>query len=196
MKIGKIGIICDIHLPGEKDSPQYAFLKMAIERMKADGIEMVLCLGDVTRFGELAAWELYLDAMKGFAHYQVLGNSDVRDPKTIDAMLAYGTPVKLALGKRTLFGIHTPYGVIEPEDREFLQEAKHGDVLFLHHYPATLEAESRMWLTSLAEQKALTILCGHGHRSMDLTLGKSRVWGLSAWIRIRPSVVFRASIIW
>ena len=41
----RIGVICDMHLQSYKNSPQLAFLKLAVDKMKADEVDAVICLG-------------------------------------------------------------------------------------------------------------------------------------------------------
>ena len=81
----KIAVLCDMHLSGEK-SIQYAFLQRAVERMKQDDIRTVICLGDMTSYGQLEAWELYKEAMQDFRHYDIMGNADVRDSATKECL--------------------------------------------------------------------------------------------------------------
>ena len=77
----KIGVICDMHMGENAQGIQTAFLLRAVAQMKKDGAEKVLNLGDITAFGELSAFENYMEALQPFEHFFVLGNSDVRCEK-------------------------------------------------------------------------------------------------------------------
>ncbi len=174
----KIAIICDMHLPADTAAPQHIFLQRAIAQMKQDGITHVLCLGDICAYGELSAWETYQQAMEPFTHYEVLGNSDVRDASTKDFFLNQARPITFSLCGRRFFGIRTPYGEISEEDRAFLGQVQSSDILLLHHYIDSLQEDSRAWLNRLAEQIPLTILHGHKHERLDYYIGKTHVIGL------------------
>ena len=116
----KIAFICDTHLPESKNSPQYAFLKRAVAKMKEDGIETVVDLGDFTSFGELSACSATGDAFADFNYCCVLGNSEVRDEKTLDKIISQKQEPCFTIGKRTLLGINTPYADIDENDRKVL----------------------------------------------------------------------------
>lgn len=174
----KIGIICDMHLPDDKTSPQYAFLLMAAERMKKDGVDTVICLGDITAFGELGGWELYQEALQDFTHYEVAGNSDVRDGSTREILTGKLKPAAFSAGTRSVIGLNTPDAQITESDRERLRDVKPGDIIFLHHYIRTLTEESGAWLTRLAEEVPVTILHGHGHRYFDYYINESHILGM------------------
>ncbi len=176
--VTKIGILSDMHLPENGTGLQYAFLQGAIEKFREEGVKTILCLGDVTRYGELEAWENYLEFVKEFEHYEVLGNSDVRDADTKDYFINEAVPICFKAGRRQFFGVHTPNGEITSQDRENLGKAKVGDVIFLHHYIESMQEESGQWLTKLAERIPLTIIHGHGHRTQDYYVNQTHVFGV------------------
>ena len=174
----RIGIVCDMHLPNDVTSPQYAFLLMAAEQMKKDGVDTVICLGDLSSFGEIGSWKMYEEAMKDFTHYEVAGNSDVRDASTREALLGAVKEATFQIGSRTVFGLNTPDAEITEKDRARLENVKPGDIIFLHHYMRTLTEDSRNWLTALAERVPVTILHGHGHRHFDYYINGTRILGM------------------
>ena len=176
----KIAFICDTHLPESKNSLQYAFLKRAVAKMKEDGIETVVDLGDFTSFGELSACSVTGDAFADFNYCCVLGNSEVRDEKTLDKIISQKQEPCFTIGKRTLLGINTPYADIDENDRKRLEKLKDGDIVFLHHYVNSLHKESREFFETLLARTSLTVIHGHAHKKMDYTVGKSRVFGLRA----------------
>lgn len=178
MRKTRIGIICDMHLPGNEASPQYAFLKRAAAQMKKDNVDVVICLGDITSYGEVEAWELYQEALKDFVHYEVLGNSDVRDVVTRKIMAAQIQNVEFEVGGRQVIGINTPDAEIVEEDKARLEHVKAGDIIFMHHYMESMKAESGLWLKTLAENVPVIILHGHGHRKFDYFINASHVLGM------------------
>lgn len=174
----RIGIICDMHLPDDKASPQYAFLKYAAEQMKKDKVDIVICLGDISSFGEVGAVELYLDVLRDFEHYEVAGNSDVRNAATREVILERIPSADFYVGSRHVIGINTQDEIISVEDRVRLSEVKAGDIIFMHHYIQSMQEESGQWLTELAENVPLIILHGHGHRIFDHYIHDSHVIGM------------------
>ena len=53
----KFAVIADLHLPKVADSVQHDALEFAVNSIKKSGAEAVVCLGDVTAFGEPEAAE-------------------------------------------------------------------------------------------------------------------------------------------
>ena len=176
----KIAFVCDIHLPKSKESPQYVFFKRAVEKIKLDGVKILVNLGDITACGELEALDNYLSELGKLEHYYVLGNSDVRDDNTLDSILDKKSEPCFELGTKKILGINTPYGIIDESDRERLQMLDDGDVVFLHHYVRSLQRESRSFFEKILSEKKLTVFHGHAHYFMDMSVGRSRVLGLRA----------------
>ena len=174
----RIGVICDLHLNGNTKSPQYAFLKYAVERMKNDSVNTVICVGDVTAHGEIAGFEIYRALMEQFDHYEVSGNSDVRDRETAEEILKLFQKRHMEINGRKILGIHTPYGYISEEDKALLRSVKQGDIIYLHHDLASLQEESAQYLTTLSEQIPITIVHGHLHKWCDYKINDSRVVGV------------------
>ena len=174
----RIGILCDMHLQESEESVQYAFLCFAAAQMKKDGVDRVICLGDVTGYGQLEAWELYCEALKDLTHYEVIGNSDVRELTTREEMINKFTNCNFTVGSRQVFGINVLDNVIYPTERAVLDTVKAGDIIYLHNHLQSLEEESMEWLKGLAESVPVVILHGHGHKWYDYQIGGSRVVGM------------------
>ena len=173
----KIAVLCDIHLSAEARSPQYAWLLRAVEHMKADGIKRVVALGDLTAFGDPAAWQLYLDAVCDFEHMEIIGNADVRDKKTAAMLQALTENAEMRLGDRKILGLNTPNGEISEHDWARLCGVNDGDVVCLHYYLDALKEPLKSRFLELIGANKLTVLHGHAHRDFDYTVGKSRVLG-------------------
>lgn len=176
----KIAFLCDTHLPESKNSPQYEFFRRAVEQMHRDGVNTVVNLGDINSFGEIAPFEGYIAEMSDFESYYVFGNSEVRDPNTLEKIMSFKTEPCFKVGNRTFLGINTPYADIDEDDRARLEGLKDGDVVFLHHYVRSLHKDSREFFEDLLARKRLTVFHGHAHYYIEDTVGKSRVYGLRA----------------
>lgn len=174
----RIGVICDLHMGNGERGVQVAFLARAVDQMRQEGAEAVLDLGDITAFGELSALDRYLELLRPFKHFFVLGNADIRSETTREAIMAHRQHPHFTVEGRTFVGLNTPSGVIEAQERETLNRLRDGDVIFLHHGVDGLKEESRAFLTALLEKTNLTILHGHKHQQMEYTVGKSRVISL------------------
>jgi len=170
-----IGLICDIHMPDNKNSAQAVFLEKALQQMKNDGVSIVINLGDTTASGELGGFEYYIKCTDGFECHNLIGNSDVRNEKTAQKFLKTSTSFKVKCKEKTLYGINTPYAKIEDNDVKLLSSVMDGDVIFLHHSFPGLCEESRNFLTKLAYEREVLIIHAHSHKWLDYTLGKSRV---------------------
>lgn len=174
----RIGIICDIHLTADARSPQYAFLQCAAEQMKKDGVDAVICPGDISGYGSVEAWEQYREVFREFRHYEVIGNTDIRDRATKEKIIHFEKECEFTAGKRRVIGINTQEARIEEEERRRLAGAKPGDIIFMHHYPQSMEEESRNWLFAFLEKVPVILIHGHGHRWFDHYVGKSRILGV------------------
>lgn len=174
----RLGVICDMHLQSYKETPQLAYLKLAVDKMKADDVDAVICLGDITGYGDLEALDLYMDALKDITHYEVLGNTDVRNNETRPEFEKRIGDVDFLVGNRIVWGINTPDGKITEHDRERLQSVKAGDIVFMHYYMKPLDEDSAAYLTKLATDTPITILHGHGHRIFDYDIEQSHVYGM------------------
>lgn len=176
----KIALICDMHMPKDKNSIQWQFFLKSIEKIKKDGINTIICLGDITAFGEYNAFEEYLKVMDSFEHYYVIGNSDVRSKSTQSLFQEKSNGFHIECENINLLGINTPYARIEKRDMDAIDSLSDGDVLFFHHSIPALCEESRSFIEKIAEEKALTIIHAHSHKWLDYTLEKSRVVCLRA----------------
>ncbi len=175
--MSKIAIVCDSHLPADPTSAQYAFLQRAVARMKEDRIETVLCLGDMTAFGSIAALNLYRDTLQEFTFYDVMGNAEVRDKDTVAYVEDHFKSLRFAIGSRSVYCLNTPRGTISAEDHALLTDVQDGDIVCFHHGPDRLTEESTAWLHTLCEEKALILLHGHRHMDEDRFIGKTRAIG-------------------
>lgn len=177
----KIGIICDAHMPYNRQSAQWEFCLRAVKQFQEDGIQTVITLGDITAFGEEEALDAYLAMMAVFDHYWVLGNAEIRDKKTASKLCGRTKGFLLEAGEKKILGIHTPKAVIAEEDQEKLRMLSDGDVVVMHHPPYRLfEEESVRFMDSLCTGKKLTILCAHLHRSLSGKIGQSHYYVMRA----------------
>lgn len=176
----KIGFICDMHLPADRTSPQYAFLEQGISALKKDNIKFLINLGDISACGDTNAFNLYFSAVSGLKHYTVIGNSDVRDAKTRCNIENSANGFVLKVGKRKIIGINTPNAMIKETEKALLDELENGDILVLHHSPKSLVLESRVYLEDILNSKSITVVHGHSHYATDYTSGSSHIIGLRA----------------
>jgi len=172
-----VAVLCDMHLCSDRRSPQYAFLLMAVERMKRDGIQTVLTLGDVTAFGDPAAWALYLETIDPFDHYEIIGNADVRDAKTAKALEAATQNRDAVLEGRRAVGLNTPSGEIFEQDWARLESLSDGGIVWLHYYLDALKEPTKTRFLRLLKERKLTVLHGHAHMDFDYRVGKTHVLG-------------------
>ncbi len=171
----RIGVIGDMHMGENPEGIQSVFLSRAVEQMKKDGVACVLNLGDITAFGELSAFEQYLQTVSSLEHYFVLGNSDIRDDNTCEAMMARRQHPHFVAEGRTFVGLNTPARELEAGEKETLLTLGDGDVVFLHQNIEALSESSRTFMQKLLETHALTVIHGHSHLQKEYTVGRSRV---------------------
>ncbi len=176
----KIGLICDLHMSYGETSAQWNFFMRAIEKFKADGVEDIISVGDITSFGELQVLENYIKAFGEAKHRLLLGNSDVRTSETAERMLKYSKSFDEVIGGVRIVGINTPYAKIEDADREMLKTLSDGDFLIMHHSVQGLCAESREFLTEICESRAITVIHAHSHKIQDYMLGRAHIIGIRA----------------
>jgi len=177
----KIGLICDSHMPNNERSAQWQFCKQAAECFKKEDITDIITIGDITSFGEVEAFDAYLDFFKSFTHHCVLGNSDVRDSLTAPILLNKCNGFKFLIEAKTVLGINTAYAKIQETDKVEMLKLRDGDVLVMHHpIERLIDEEDRVFLTKLCEEKALVVLYAHLHRKLSGCIGKSKLFGIRA----------------
>ncbi len=176
----KIALICDIHMPENIHSPQYAFFARAAKQVKEDGIKTVIGLGDITSYGEPGAMKMYQEAMQGFHSDVLLGNAEVRNPDTRELFLQDSQDICIASEGRKILGLNSPSGRLSAEDRDKIKSLCDGDVLLLHHGLHAFCDEDCGFLTKSLFHKQLTFIHAHSHKKFDYTVGNSRVIGLRA----------------
>lgn len=176
----KIAFVNDIHMRDNRNSSQHAFLLRAVEQMKADNIKTVIALGDITSRGELGSVDLYKDALQGFENYILLGNWDTANPDTAQKMIDMADDIDITVGSRHLVGVNTPYGDITPKDRKRLLKMKDGDIALMHHGPHIMNEDSRTFIKQLSEERNITVIHAHSHKSFDYKIGDSHIVGLRA----------------
>lgn len=177
----KIAFISDTHLPGNENSPQYAYLKTALEQIKKDEITSLVHLGDMVMHGDERAFELYFNAISFVENsYFILGNHDVNGAPNVEKVLSLAKTVKFSDGETTFLGINTHYAKISASEKEQICALKDGDVVFSHFPVASLVLEDREFFEQILREKALTVIYAHTHKFEDTTFGKSRLINLRA----------------
>lgn len=177
----KIGLVCDSHVGGGERSPQVAYLLKAVELMKEDGIDTVVCLGDITAFGEYGIFTRCVSYFEDFpSAYILLGNADIRNKEDKEKILSSAKRVLFSAGGRTFLGLHTISSFISKEDIEKVSKLNDGDVVLTHFGIHSLQEESKKALEQILKEKKLTVIHAHSHKRFDYYIGKSRVFGLRA----------------
>ncbi len=177
----KIGFLCDSHVGGGEKSPQYAYLCKAVEQMKKDGIDTVVCLGDITAFGESAVFDRCVSLLGKFNNaFVLLGNADVRKKEDKDIILSKAKEVFFREGKKNFLGLHLIAGRIKEEDFAKIENLCSGDVLMMHYGVHSLIVEHRERLEEILKGKKLNVIHAHSHKRFDYYIGESRVFGLRA----------------
>lgn len=131
----KIAAIADIHLPYLCGTVQYEALEFAIESIKKNKVDAVVCLGDATANGDSDAAKFFikrmgeLDAVKLF----VLGNSDLRTKETAEYINILQTDREIDLCDIRCIGIDTSKGEISLSDTELLKSSDKDTIVFMHH---------------------------------------------------------------
>ena len=176
----KIAFICDIHMPQNINSPQYAFFLRAVKQLKKDGIKTVVGLGDIVSYGEPGAMAMYQETMQNFESYVLLGNAEVRNSDTKELFLNNSQDVCIEYGGRKILGLNSPSERLTNEDRDNIKSLCDGDILLMHHGLHAFCDEDCGFLTKCLYNKKLTFIHAHSHKKFDYSVGKSRVIGLRA----------------
>ena len=81
--------MCDTHLQTNEKSPQFSYLKKAINKIKKDCITRLIHLGDIVSYGQVDAFNKYLQLTNFIKdnHY-VLGNAEIRDKNNVSYFLS------------------------------------------------------------------------------------------------------------
>ncbi len=177
----KIGLICDSHMPDNKQSSQWNFCFEAAKIFEKNNISRVITIGDITSFGEVEAFDEYQKLFSAFEHHTVLGNSDVRDTETAPILEDKCKGFKFSAGQKTILGINTARARISDADKKAILSLSDGDILVMHHPVDRLFVEDdREFMNRVCESKSLVILCAHLHRKLYSEKGQSKLFGIRA----------------
>lgn len=175
----KIAVLCDLHLPMIKTASQYYALEWALQNIEAEKPDLTVIAGDITAAGDIMPMKHFIEGIKKYPHMLLLGNADTRNEFCYEDIkrLVPGTQHR-TIDNCEILGINTPDARIEENDRLLLEECKDGAVIFAHHYPDALEADSREFLKEILSSKKLLYIHGHKHIEMESQIGDSVVLGV------------------
>ena len=133
----KFAVIADIHLTEWSDTVQYDSFSFALNSIKASKVDAVVCLGDVTAYGELSSANYFLERMKeiNVPKLFILGNSDKRSKKTAKEINIFQTEKEMTIQQYRFIGINTSEEEISTEDAELLKTSDENTFVFMHHPP-------------------------------------------------------------
>ncbi|MBR6740993.1 MAG: metallophosphoesterase family protein [Clostridia bacterium] len=156
----KIGFMCDLHLPFDKNALQYDVLEWAVSDILKNRPDCVCFAGDATCDGNAEVYEGFIEKMKGIGipFIYVPGNSDLRNAESRDRIAANASPLKNAVGGITVYAINDCGGSVSEGCLAELESAGAGDVVFMHHPPRSLAA----WRLTHPDT---AVFYGHLHRS-------------------------------
>ncbi len=176
----KFAVLCDLHLPFLQNTAQYAALDWAIGEIQRQVPMAVAVVGDITAYGEIASMEHFVKKMKSLPHPKLIlsGNSDIRQEKTREAILAHTKSDSLQIGDTTLVGLCVHDRIVTHEDRKLLSSLTGKIILFLHYDMHSLEEDSLEFLETWAETRDVHIIHGHRHADSETECRGTKITGL------------------
>lgn len=173
-----LALLCDSHLPLLKKTPAYTVFDRTV--VHAACADYIFTLGDITAHGNLNAAEHFVKKMNetGTPWAAVPGNAELRDPETVEQVLAMlesplrDTPLRFREVGWTVVLLDCSAGHYPEAEREKLRKAvedldrKEYLMLLQHQGPGDLNEESREFLKALLTpiSERCLIVYGHKHR--------------------------------
>lgn len=141
----KLCLMCDLHLPSDKNALQHKILDWTIGDILKKRPDCIICAGDITCDGNRDVFYGFTDKMNslGIPFLYVPGNSDLRCGCTCDELAKCSSDIVTKLGDTTIFAVNDCNRTISDITFEAIDGASDSDIVFMHHPADALIGDSR-----------------------------------------------------
>lgn len=164
----KICLICDLHLPFDKNALQFSALSWAVEDICKKKTDCIVFAGDVTADGNLQIYQEFIEQLKNtqIPFVYIPGNSDLRNPDTHGVIKELCSPCLNVVNDFKIYAINDCERRVENADFNLIESADEHSLVFMHHPLQSLDKTSQQKLLSWKERHPQTpLFFAHEHRS-------------------------------
>ena len=174
LRILKLCLMCDLHLPSETDALQYDVLAWAVADIRRKKPDCVIYAGDITCDGTAEVLHSFLQTMNSLdmPFLFIPGNSDLRCEETKDELSKISSPIENDINGVKIFAVNDCDATVTDEQLLALEGADDESIVFMHHPVNALRMESRKkflaWRDAHKETRVF-----YAHRHLTETDGES-----------------------
>ena len=164
----KICLMCDLHLPSNRNALQYRVLDWAIEDICRKEPDCILYAGDATCDGDISTYQYFIEKMirLDIPFIYIPGNSDLRCIESREDIYKTASCCKNTVGEISVFAVNDSDGKIPDEAFNIIESADHNDIVFMHHPLYVFSDEDRRKFIDWRKRHKDTVLFyGHLHKS-------------------------------
>lgn len=162
----KFAVIADLHLPKVADSVQHDALEFAVNSIKKSGAEAVVCLGDVTAFGEPEAAE---DFQRKISETNLpilctMGNADIRSDKASTICEIINAKSEMTVSGVRFIAVNTSDEEVSRQDEDLLSSSNERTIVIMHHPDWIMKKSGKQIIEKFRESGNYRLmLYGHIH---------------------------------
>lgn len=164
----KVCLMCDLHLPFDKNALQYDALEWAIADIKKKEPDCIIYAGDVTCDGDINRYKEFIEKMKetDIPFLYIPGNSDLRDERYADEISKMASKCKNSVADCTVYAVNDCDMTISDNQFEILEDADETSIVFMHHPVGSHKEGAKEKFNAWKEgHKDVTVIYGHKHLS-------------------------------
>ena len=162
----QFAVIADLHLPHVPDSVQHDALQFAIRSIKKSHAEALICLGDVTAFGETDAARCFQREISTLEIPVLctMGNADIRSEKADEIAGILNVKKELTVSGVRFIAIDTSAEEVTKEEEALLSSSGEHDIVVMHHPDWIMKKSGKQIIENFRiNGKYKAMLYGHIH---------------------------------
>lgn len=134
-KLYKFAVIADLHLPGVSSSVQHDALDFAVKSIKKSGASTLICLGDVTAYGETESAKHFREKMAelNIPVLCTMGNADIRSGKDNEIAGILNVKSEMTVDDIRFIAIDTSNEEVSKDDEALLNSSDENTIVVMHH---------------------------------------------------------------
>ena len=158
----EICLMCDLHLPFDKNALQYDVLDWAISDINKNKPQGIVFAGDVTCDGNEEVYDDFIAKMSslGIPFFYIPGNSDLRLKTSKDSIKNKSSNLENLLNGVKIFALNDCETLISEEQYKVIEKADKNSIVFMHHPVKYYGEKMENWCN---RHKDTRLFYGHLH---------------------------------
>ena len=165
-------LMCDLHLPVDRNALQHDILNWAIADIKKKGPDCIVYAGDVTCDGDINVYQEFILKMNtiGIPFFYIPGNSDLRNFDSANEIRKMASNCKNAVAGGVVYALNDCDMGISDEQLSIIEDADENSIVFMHHPFGGHKGETNEKLKTWRKKHSKTMLF-YGHRHLSFAEG-------------------------